>query len=80
MCAPRRDAVCSPLDAAQACPARWQAVARGDFYFSFRRNGWLWKRSKSPQRPWQVCPWCGHMLPGAELLYSRFRGRHAAAP
>lgn len=70
---PGPEAVCSPVDSRVSCAGRWAAVARGEFGYSFKHGGWLWQKSKTPDMPWHVCPWCAHDLPSAELVYHRIR-------
>lgn len=43
------------------CAARLKAVASGAFFPNFV-HGWIWRDAKRPNKPWQVCPWCGRPL------------------
>jgi hypothetical protein len=59
---PRADATCAPHDPAQACRARYEAVAAGRFFWQ-DFVGWLWRDSVDRFQPWDFCPWCGETLP-----------------
>lgn len=64
---------CRPDDPASACSWRYEAVRSGRFVFSWSRGGWLWRESRSPDTPWNICPGCGGALPTLEHAVLRLR-------
>lgn len=55
--------MCQARDARLCCPWRHEHVRQGDFRYDWRRGGWLWAHSTSPELPWIICPGCGGTLP-----------------
>lgn len=59
---PHRGAVCAEHDASRSCRARYDAVAKGRFFWQ-DFVGWIWLDSIDPTSRWEFCPWCAETLP-----------------
>jgi hypothetical protein len=65
---------CSPYDPRVKCVGRDDVCRRGEFVYSFRAGGWVWRAFGDElvkYEAWLSCPFCGATLPTADMVYQR---------